>query len=67
LVDFEATDRRIGQMYVGSHFEPVRFADCCDCPKKFPRIEEMVPEPYLGEYALEAGREIYSGLEDKRG
>ena len=66
LADFEDTNRRIGQMNVGSHFELVRFADCCDCPKKFPRIEEMVPEPYLGEYAIEPGREIYSGLEGKR-
>jgi hypothetical protein len=30
------------------------------------RIEVMVPEPSLGEYALGPGRDIYSGLERRR-
>lgn len=66
LADFEATHRRAGRLNVGSFFEPIRFEDCCDCLKRFPQIEEMVPEPGLGRYALEPGREIYSGLERRR-
>ena len=61
LAHFEATHRHIGRLNVGSFFDPIRFEDCCDCPKSL-RNEEMVPELYLGEYALEPGREIYSGL-----
>ena len=66
LTDFEATHQRAGRLNVGSFFEPVRFEDCCDCLKKYPLIEAMVPEPSLGEYALGPGREIYSGLERRR-
>lgn len=62
LADFEARYRRVASLNVGSFFEPVRFEDCCDCLRRFPRIETMVPEPYLGDYALEENREIYSGL-----
>ena len=60
--NFESTYRRTGKLIVGSFFEPVRFEDCCDCLKKFPQIEEMVPEGCLSEYALEPDRDIYSGL-----
>jgi hypothetical protein len=66
LTDFEATHQRAGRLNVGSIFEPVRFEDCCDCLKKYPLIEVMVPEPSLGEYALGPGRKIYSGLERRR-
>ena len=66
LVDFEATHRRTGRLNVGSFFEPVRFEDCCDCSKTFPEIEAMVPEPYLGGYALDPDRGIYSGLAHRR-
>ena len=66
LADFEATHWRAGRLNVGSYFEPVRFEECCDCLKKFPRIEAMVPEPSLGEYALKPDRGIYSGLERRR-
>jgi hypothetical protein len=62
LRNFECTYRRTGKLIVGSFFEPVRFEDCCDCLKKFPQIEEMVPEESLSEYALEPDRDIYSGL-----
>src|SRR5215216_6426857 len=65
LTDFEATHQRAGRLNVGSFFEPVRFEDCCDCLKKYPLIEAMVPEPSLGEYALGPGK-IYSGLERRR-
>jgi hypothetical protein len=60
--NFESTYRRTGKLNVGSYFEPVRFEDCCDCLKKFPQIEEMLPEASLSEYALEPDRSIYSGL-----
>jgi hypothetical protein len=60
LADFEARHQRVGGVNVGSYFEPVRFEDCCDCLKKCPWIEAMVPEPYLGEYTLEPERAIYS-------
>ena len=66
LANFEATHQRVSLLNVGSYFEPVRFEDCCDCLKKFPQIEAMVPEAYLGEYGLELDRGIYSGLEPKR-
>jgi hypothetical protein len=60
--NFESTYRRTGRLNVGSYFEPVHLEDCCDCLKRFPWIEEMVPETYLGEYAIEPDRQIYSGL-----
>lgn len=60
--NFESTYWRTGKLNVGSFFEPMRFEDCCDCLKKFPQIEEMVPEVCLSEYALEPDRDIYSGL-----
>ncbi len=47
LRNFESTHRRAGKLNVGSFFEPVRLEDCCGCLKKFPWIEEMVPEAYL--------------------
>ena len=62
LKNFESTYRRTGGLNVGSFFEPVRFDDCCECLKRFPQIEEMVPEAHLGEeYALKPERGIYSG------
>ena len=62
LSHFEAIHRRIGRLNVGTFFEPVRFEDCCGCPETL-RNEEMVPELYLGEYALGGpDRQIYSGL-----
>ena len=64
LRNFESTHERTGRLVVGSYFEPIRFADCCDC-SKFLEIELMVPEPYLGKYALDSDREIYSGLEHR--
>src|SRR5215208_3890134 len=60
--NFESTYWRSGKLNVGSFFEPMRFEDCCDCLKKFPQIEEMVPEMCLSEYALDPDRDIYSGL-----
>ncbi len=36
--------------------------ETCNC-SKFPEIEELVPDPYLGEYALYPDRKIYAGLE----
>ena len=66
LRNFESTHERIGRLNVGSYFEPIRLDDCCDC-SKFLEIEEMMPEPYLGEYALDSDREIYSGLQSRRG
>jgi hypothetical protein len=66
LADFKATHWRAASLNVGSYFEPVRFEDCCDCLKKFPQIEAMVPEPSLGEYALDPDRDIYSGLDRRR-
>jgi hypothetical protein len=63
LKNFESTYRRTGGLNVGSFFEPVRFEDCCECLKRYPQIEEMVPEAQLGEeYALKPERGIYSGL-----
>jgi hypothetical protein len=66
LRNFVSTHERTGRLVVGSYLEPIRFEDCCDCPKKFLWIEALVPEPYLGEYALHPDREIYSGLEHRR-
>jgi hypothetical protein len=63
LKNFESTHQRVGKLNVGSFFEPVCFEDCCECSKSFTSIEEMVPDAYLGDYALEPGRAIYSGLE----
>jgi hypothetical protein len=62
LRNFESSYRRVGKLNVGTFFEPVRFEACCDCAKKLPQIEEMVPESSLGEeYALKPDRGIYSG------
>jgi hypothetical protein len=59
--NFESSYRRMGKLNVGTFFEPVRFEDCCDCAKKLPRIEEMMPESNLSEeYALKPERGIYS-------
>jgi hypothetical protein len=62
LRDFESTHRRVSELNVGSFFEPVRFGDCCDCLKRFPWIEKMVPEACPEEYRLKPERGIYSGL-----
>ncbi len=66
LSNFVSTQERTGKLVVGSYLGPIRFEDCCDCHKKFPWIEEMGPEPYLGEYALDPDRKVYSGLEHRR-
>lgn len=64
--DFVSRHQRVGCHLVGSFFRPVVFSDSCNC-SKFPQIEELVPDPHLGEeYALGPGREIYAGLEQGR-
>ena len=64
--NFESTHWRVGKLNVGSFFEPMPFEECCDCARRFPWIEEMKPEAYLGEeYSLEPDRKIYSGLEQR--
>jgi hypothetical protein len=53
-------------MSIPIFFEPVRFENCCDCLKKFPQIEEMVPEVCLSEYALTARFIVVGPLADSR-
>jgi hypothetical protein len=60
--NFEFTHRQAGRTNVGSFMKPTRFEDCCECPKKFLWIEEMIAEAHLGEFALDPDRKIYSGL-----
>ena len=62
LRSFESDHRRVGKLNMGSFFEPIPFEGCCDCAKRFPRVEAMVPEAYLEEeYALKPHPQIYSG------
>ncbi len=65
LANFESTYRGTGYTNVGNFFHPVLLSECCNC-SEFPEVEKLVPEPYLGEYALHPGREIYSGLKPGR-
>jgi hypothetical protein len=66
LRNFESTHWRVGKLNAGSFFEPTPFEECCNCAERFPWIEQMKPEAYLGEeYSLEPDRKIYSGLEQR--
>ncbi len=63
--DFVSRRRHVGRGIMSSLFGSTLFCSGCHC-SKFPEIEELVPEPYLGEYTFGPDPEIYAGLEHGR-
>ncbi len=63
LRNFESAPLHPGNLPVKLFFEPRCWGNCCRRPKKFPLVEVMVHETYLGEHTLKSHREVYSGGE----